>query len=79
MLKEEGIRVELDDRNEKLGYKMRESTIRKIPFTLILGNNERDERKISYRRYKSEETTTVTIEEMIDLLKEEIEIKKNNR
>ena len=46
LLKEEGIRVELDDRNEKLGYKMRESTIRKIPFTLILGNNERDERKI---------------------------------
>ena len=78
LLKEEGIRVELDDRNEKLGYKMRESTIRKIPFTLILGNNERDERKISYRRYKSEETTTVSIEEMINLLKDEIDTKKTN-
>jgi len=79
MLKEEGIRVELDDRGEKLGYKMRESTLRKIPFTLILGNNERDERKISYRRYKSEETITVSIEEMLELLEEEINTKKNNR
>ena len=41
---ENGVRVELDSRSEKLGYKMRESQTRKIPYTLILGNNERDER-----------------------------------
>ena len=56
LLKENGIRVELDDRDEKLSYKMRESVIRKIPFTLILGDKERDSKTISYRLRGSNET-----------------------
>ena len=79
-LKEElfnkGIRVELDDREEKLGYRLRESVIRKIPFTLILGDKERDNKTISYRRYGSEETQTLSIEEFIKLIHELIKEKK---
>ena len=70
------IRVELDDRDEKVGYRMRESVINKNPFTLILGQKEADNKTISYRRYGSEETITVSKDEFIHLLKEEIELKK---
>ncbi len=76
-LKENNIRVELDDREEKLGYKLRESVIKKIPYTLIIGQKETDENKISYRKYGTEETVTVTLEEFINKLKLEIENKSN--
>ncbi len=79
LLENEGIRVEVDGRNEKLGYKMRESTIRKIPFSLILGNSERDNQTISYRIYGREETTTVSKEEFIKYIKEVVDTKKLNR
>ncbi len=72
-LKAAGFRVELDDREEKLGYKMRESQTRKIPYTLILGQKEVDEKTISYRKYSTVETITVTNEEFIQQLKEEKE------
>ena len=75
MLKEEGIRVELDDRNEKLGYKMRDSKLRKIPYTLILGNTEQENGTISYRKRGNEETITVSQSEFIKLIKEEIKNK----
>jgi len=78
ILENEGIRVELDSRNEKLGYKMRESQTRKIPYSLILGNNERDERTISYRTHGSEDTTTLKIDEFVTMLKEVIETKQVN-
>lgn len=74
-LNELGYRVELDDRNEKLGYKLRESVIKKIPYMLILGQNEVDNKTISYRRAGSEETTTVSMEEFIDLLNSDIKNK----
>ena len=63
MLKDANYRVELDDSDEKLSYKMRESQIRKIPITLILGQKEVDEKTISYRLFGSTETTTMSIEE----------------
>ena len=75
ILQKEGIRVELDDRNEKLGYRLRESQVKKIPFTLILGDNEKENKTISYRLFGSQETTTVSQEEFIKLIKEEIENK----
>ena len=72
-LKSAGFRVELDDREEKLGYKLRESVMKKIPITVILGQKEVDDKTISYRLYGSEETTTVTIDEftqyVVDLIK----------
>ncbi len=76
LLKEEDIRVELDKREEKVGYRMRESVIRKIPFTLVLGQKEVDEKTISYRRYGSEETTTVSKDEFVSILKDTIANKK---
>lgn len=69
------IRVELDDRGEKLGYKMRESQTNKIPYTLILGDKERDNNNVSYRKYGSEETVTVTKDEFVSIIIDQI----NNR
>ena len=68
-------RVELDDRNEKLGYKMRESVMRKIPVTLIIGQKEVDNNTISYRLYGSEETTTVSKDEFLKFIADKIENK----
>ena len=76
LLQKEGIRVELDDRNEKLGYRLRESQVKKIPYTLILGDQEKDNKQISYRLFGEKETTTVSQEEFIKLIKTEIETKK---
>ena len=66
-------RVNLDNRNEKLGYRMRESVIKKIPVTVILGQKEVDDKLISYRLYGSEETHTVSIEEFKSYLQERID------
>ncbi len=71
-LRKNCIRVELDGRNEKVGYKMRESVTRKIPITLILGDKEKENGNVSYRRYGKEETITTSLEDFITLLKNEI-------
>jgi len=68
LLLDNNIRVELDDRDEKLGYKMRESQTKKIPFTLILGQNEVDNKTISYRKFGTQETITLNSQEFIDML-----------
>ena len=74
-LKEE-FRVKIDDREEKLGYKMRESVISKIPYSLILGQKEVDDNLISYRKLGSEETISLTFEKFIEMIKNEILNKK---
>ena len=71
----ENYRVNLDDRNEKLGYKIRESVTKKIPMTLIIGQKEVDNNTISYRLHGSEETITITFEEFNNLLEEKIKNK----
>jgi len=75
LLKNENIRVELDDRNEKLGYRLREAQTAKVPYTLVLGDKEKEDRTISYRLFSQKETTTVRVDEFIKLLKEEIDNK----
>ena len=77
LLEKNGIRVELDDRNEKLGYRLREAQTAKIPYTVILGDNEKQEGKISYRIHGQRETTTVTNDEFIKIIKEEINNKRS--
>ena len=72
------IRVELDSREEKLSYKMRESQIKKIKYTLILGDKEVDNNTISYRVFGKEETTTIKIDDFINKLTEEIKNKTIN-
>ncbi len=75
ILKKEKIRAELDDRNEKLGYRLREAQTGKVPYTLILGDNEKNDQTISYRLFGQKDTTTLSKEEFIKLLKEEINTK----
>jgi len=72
----ENYRVSLDSRNEKLGYKLREAVIKKTPYMLILGQKEVDNKMISYRRADSEETKTVTYDEFISILEDDIQNKK---
>lgn len=72
----DGFRVEIDDREEKLGYKMRESVMKKIPYTLIIGQKEVDNKSISYRKYGTEETITTTYEEFKTMIQKEIDEKK---
>ena len=71
-LEECNIRVELDAREEKLGYRMRESQTRKIPYNLILGDKEKEEGFVSYRLHGSNETTTLSKDEFRNMLLEKI-------
>ena len=72
LLNDNDIRVKLDDREEKLSYRMRESQTKKVPLTLIIGDKERDENTISFRKFGSKDTTTVTKEEFVKMVKEDI-------
>ncbi len=76
LLKNNNFRVELDSRDEKLSYRMREAQTRKIPFTLILGDKEKENGMISYRCFGSNETITVSKDEFINLLNERL-MKRN--
>lgn len=75
LLEAKGIRVELDDREEKLGYRIREAQMKKIPYQLVLGNNERDERTVTYRQYGEQKQTTVSLDEFVDMVLKQIEEK----
>lgn len=72
------IRVNLDDRNEKLSYKMRESQTKKNPITLILGDKEVESNTISYRKFGSAETYTLPKSDFYKLVKETIDARKQN-
>ena len=74
---ENDIRCEIDSRDEKLGYRLREAQIKKIPYTLILGEEECNNKTISYRKHGSKDTFTTTKEEFLNLLKEEVKNKSN--
>ena len=74
-LEEKGFRVILDDRDEKLSYKMREAQIKKYPYNLILGQKEVDSKTVSYRLHGEEETTNMEIDKFIEKLEKEIETK----
>ncbi len=76
LLSEENIRVELDEREEKVGYRMRDSILKKIPFTLVIGNKEVESDLVTYRKYGSEEQITVSKKEFIEFIKEEIKEKR---
>lgn len=74
-LSDAGLRVELDRRNEKVGYKMREAQMRKIPYILVIGDSEVENDTVTYRKYGEVEKTTVSTDEFIKLITDEI----NNR
>ena len=72
-----GYRVKLDDSEEKLSYRMRNSQTKKIPLTLILGDKERDNNTISYRKHGSQETITISRDEFIKMLENDVSNKVN--
>ena len=72
ILQEQGFRVELDDRNEKMNYKIRESQTKKTPYTLIIGDKERDERLLTYRVHGSNESVTLKLDELVDKFSKEV-------
>ena len=76
LLLDNDIRVQLDSRDEKLSYRMREAQTKKIPYTIILGDKERDENLISYRLHGSNETNSMNKDEFIKYLKGQINDKK---
>ncbi len=76
ILKDHGIRVEMDARDEKLGYRIREAQMAKIPYQLVLGDKEKENRSVTYREYGDRKQTTVSIDEFIQLTKERIDAKK---
>ncbi|NTU43459.1 MAG: threonine--tRNA ligase, partial [Nitrospirales bacterium] len=75
-LRSAGIRAEINRDNEKIGYKIREATMRKIPYLAIIGDKEVEEGAITVRKRSGENIGPFTIPEFIALMKEEIESKK---
>ncbi|EOA06937.1 Threonyl-tRNA synthetase [Mycoplasma yeatsii 13926] len=76
MLKKQFIRSHIDLRDERLSYKIRDAQTNKIPYQLVLGNNEVNNNTITYRRYGSEQQITVPVQEFIDMLTQQIKDKK---
>ena len=76
LLQSHNFRVNLDNRNEKLSYKMRDSQTKKIPLSIILGDMEKENNEISYRLFGEKETTTLKTEEFISYIKNKEESKK---
>lgn len=72
LLLDEDIRVEYDDSKESMGKKVRQSNVMKNPITIIIGDNERDNNLISFRKYNSENTESMNIEDFIKYIKEKI-------
>ena len=70
------LRVELDDSNDKLGYRMRNAQMKKIPYTIVLGDQERDNDTVTYRKYGEKEQITVKTKDFIGLINEEIRLMK---
>ncbi|MFJ7949931.1 threonine--tRNA ligase [Lysinibacillus sp. NPDC096418] len=71
-LQQAHIRVENDDRNEKMGYKIREAQMKKIPYILVLGDKERDSQSVSIRKYGQQTLFEMPLEQFIEELREEI-------
>lgn len=71
-----GLRVHLDDRNEKLGYKIREAQVQKVPYTLVIGDKEMEEGTVNVRRRGEGDIGAMPQDEFISMLQEEIKEKK---
>ena len=75
-LKSQGVRVEIDDRNEKMGYKIREAQMQKIPYQLVVGDKEVENSEVNVRKYGSQDQETLEKDEFIWNLVDEISLKK---
>ena len=70
-----GIRVVVDDRNEKVGYKIREAQLEKVPYMLVVGNKEVEENTVAVRSRGNAENETINVDEFVAKIKEEVENK----
>lgn len=75
-LKSQGIRVHIDDRDEKMGYKIREAQMQKIPYQLVVGDKEVENNEVNVRQYGSKESKTIEKDDFIWSLVDEIRLKK---
>lgn len=71
-LQMKGLRVEVDDRNEKMGYKIRASQTQKIPYQLVVGDKELEDATVNVRRYGSKETAVEDLNIFIDAMEAEV-------
>ncbi|MBP1947747.1 threonine--tRNA ligase [Virgibacillus litoralis] len=78
-LRFQGIRVSVDERDEKIGYKIREAQTQKIPFSLVLGDNEIEEYTVNFRRYGEKESETIAYDKFEMLINDEIASKELRR
>jgi threonyl-tRNA synthetase len=68
-----GIRVDVDQSEEKLGYRIRAAQMQKIPYSIVIGDKERDEQLLTYRQYGSVEQITVGKDQLVAQIKAEID------
>ena len=71
-LETEGFRIQLDDRNEKVGYKIREAEVQKIPYMLIIGDKEVENKKVSVRQKGEGDTGEKTVKELLEIFSSEL-------
>lgn len=76
-LQNSGIRVKFDDRNEKIGYKIREAQMEKIPYMLVIGDKEKEEKQVTVRSREENDAGKMSIDEFIEKIKSEIQDKMN--
>ncbi|HBE8415574.1 TPA: threonine--tRNA ligase [Staphylococcus aureus] len=76
-LKSQGVRVSIDDRNEKMGYKIREAQMQKIPYQIVVGDKEVENNQVNVRQYGAQDQETVEKDEFIWNLVDEIRLKKH--
>ncbi|EEL84811.1 Threonyl-tRNA synthetase [Bacillus cereus AH1272] len=75
-LAQAGIRVEEDIRDEKLGYKIREAQMQKVPYVLVIGDKEMESEAVNVRKYGEEESKIVELDAFVESMKEEMKNRK---
>ncbi|HEY9177948.1 MAG TPA: threonine--tRNA ligase [Flavipsychrobacter sp.] len=78
-LKDAGIRAELDDRSEKIGRKIRDTELMKVPYMLIIGEKEMNEEKVSVRKHKEGDKGAVSLQEFIDDINDTVSMQMNGK
>ncbi|MFD0047733.1 threonine--tRNA ligase [Actinomycetes bacterium NPDC127524] len=73
-LQAQGLRVSLDQRDEKIGYKIREAQMQKIPYMLVVGDNESKEGSVNVRKYGEQKSETVAFDEFVNAIKQEAKL-----
>ena len=75
-LQAQGFRVELDERDEKIGYKIREAQMQKIPYMLVVGDNESKENAVNVRKYGEQKSETMPMDSFVSNLEAEVKRSK---